>query len=96
MEFWTTLSTNFLVLVIGSVLATISYLAYRREQERSFRIAALGFVLVTLGNLTVVVYQTMVKGSYVLDGLELLRLQTIQGALILLGFSTLFYSLHRY
>jgi hypothetical protein len=50
----------------------------------------------TGGVLTIATYQTMVKRSYVLGGVELLRLQTIQGILILLGFSTLLYSLYRY
>ena len=95
-EFWTTVSTNLVVFVIGSILAVISYLAHRREQDRSFQIAALGFVFVTLGNLTILVFQTIVKRSYFLTGVELLRAQTMEGGLLLIGFLSLFYSLYRY
>ena len=95
-ELWSTLSFNLLILLVGGVLATISSLAYRREGDRSFLVATLGFVATTGGVLTIATYQTMVKRSYVLGGVELLRLQTIQGILILLGFSTLLYSLYRY
>lgn len=95
-EFWTTVSANLLILVLGSALATISYLAYRRERERSFRLAALGFAFVTLGNLTTIIYQTTIKRSYFLGGPELLRLQTIGGTLVMVGLLVLLYSLYRH
>lgn len=95
-EFWSALSTNALILLVGGALAVISYAAYRREQERSFQMAALGFVFITFGNLLIVIYQVGVKGSYLLGGLELLRIQTIQGTLVLFGLALLVYSLYRY
>ncbi|WP_160134794.1 DUF7521 family protein [Halococcus salsus] len=95
-EFWTTLSASVLVFLAGSVLATISYLAYRRERDRSFQFAALGFGLVTAGNLVIVVYQVGVKGSFLLGGLELLRIQTLSGVLVVVGLLSLLYSLYRY
>lgn len=95
-EFWTAVSTNVLILVVGGVLAGISYLAYRRERDRSFLVAALGFAFVTLGNLVVVIYQVGVKGSYLLARLELLRIQTVQGSLVGVGLVLLLYSLYRY
>lgn len=95
-EFWAALSTNVLILVVGSVLAVISYLAYRRERDRSFQIAALGFGLVTAGNLVIVVYQIGIKRSFLLGGIELLRVQTVSGTLVVLGLVSLLYSLYRY
>ena len=95
-EFWTTLSANVLILIVGGVLATISYLAHRRESDRSFLIAAFGFACVTIGNLVIVVYQIGVKGSFLLGGIELLRVQTLSGMLVVVGLLSLLYSLYRY
>ncbi|EMA36451.1 DUF7521 family protein [Halococcus hamelinensis] len=95
-EFWTTLSASVLVLLVGGVLAAISYLAYRRERDRSFQLAALGFGLVATGNVVIVVYQVGIKGSFLLGGLELLRIQTLSGVLVVLGLLSLLYSLYRY
>ena len=95
-EFWTTASTNLIILLTGGTLSVISYLAYQREQKRSFQIAALGFVLLTLGNLTIVIYQTFVAGSYFLGGIELLRIQSIGGGIAAFGLLILLYSLYRF
>lgn len=94
-EFWTTLSSNILVLLMGGALTVISYLAFRRERDRSFQIAALGFLFLVLGNITLMIYQIFVNRSYFLGGRELLGIQTIQGVLIALGFLFLLYSLYR-
>lgn len=67
-EFWTTISTNLLILLSGGILSSISYLAYQREQDRSFQIAALGFAFITIGNLTILIYQVLVSKSYFLGG----------------------------
>jgi hypothetical protein len=95
-EFWTTLSANILIFVIGGMLAVISSMAYQRKRDRSFQIAAFGFGLITVGNLVLVVYQIGVNRSYLLGGLELLRMQTISGMLVVVGLLSLLYSLYRY
>ena len=95
-EFWTFVSTNVLVFLLGGGLTVTSYLAYRREQDRSFLVAAIGFAFVSLGSVLAAIYQILIKGSFYLGGLELLRLQTLQGALSAAGLLILVYSLYRY
>lgn len=94
---WAFVLANALVFVFGSVLAGLSYVAYRQSGGRaSFRIAAAGFGVVVLGGLVEPVYQLGVRGDFLLDGTELMVLQTAEGVLIALGLGLLFYAIARH
>lgn len=95
-ELWAFLFSNILVFALGGGLAGISFLAYRRSGERSFRAAGVGFGLITVGTLVEAVYELGIRGSYQLGGREMLALHTVEGLLIAAGLSALFYSLRRY
>lgn len=95
-EFWTFVSVNVFVALLGGGLTATSYLAYRREGDPSFWVAAVGFALVSLGSMLAFIYQIFVTHTYSLGGLELLRLQTLQGALGATGLLILVYSVYRY
>lgn len=95
-ELWAFLLSNALVLVLGGALTAISFLASRRSGQRSFRNAALGFGLITLGALVEAVYELGIRGSYHLNGKELLVLHTVEGIFIAVGLAALFYSLRNH
>lgn len=95
-ELWAFVASNVFVLLVGGSMATLSYRAYRRTRTASFRIAAAGFALITVGALVEAVYELGIRGTYVLGGRELLTLHTVEGILIGLGLAGLFYSLHRH
>ncbi|MFC5972041.1 hypothetical protein ACFPYI_11940 [Halomarina salina] len=94
-ELWTTAVSTLLLLVVGGALAAVSYLAYRREERRSLRTATVGFALLTAGSVVIPFYQSVVRRSYVLGGVELLRLQTVQTTMVALGLLALVYSLYQ-
>lgn len=91
--FWTFVLTNLFVFVVGSALTYLSYAAYQRVGQRSFRYAILGFGTVTVGSLTELVYELLIERGNELDMTELLVLRTGESALIGLGLVFLFYSL---
>jgi len=63
MEFRAFVASNVLVLLVGGVLAALSYLAFRRNEDRAFRVSAGGFVLITAGALAEAVYEICVRGT---------------------------------
>lgn len=95
-EFWAFIATNLLVLVTGGGMTALSVAAYRRAGTPSFRIAAVGFTLITIGALVEAIYELGIRGTYALSGRELLALHTVEGFLIAGGLALLFYSLQRY
>jgi hypothetical protein len=95
-EFWTFILSNLLVLLLGGVLAALSFRAYRRNGRRSFQWAAVGFGLVTFGSLVEAIYELGIRGSYELSGRELLALHTVEGVVIAFGLAVLFYSVKQY
>ena len=93
-ELWTFVLANVSLFVVSSVLTGLSYLAYRRSDDRSsFRFASVGFGLVVLGGLVEPLYQLVVRGDYNITGSELLLLQTGEGFLIAGGLGILFYAI---
>jgi hypothetical protein len=94
-EFYAFLLSNLLTLALGGAIAGLSYRAYRRAGEGTFRTAAVGFGLITLGSVGEGVYELGIRG-YDLSGRELLALHTVEGPVIAVGLATLFYSLTQY
>lgn len=96
-EFWTFIASNLLVLVLGGIMTALSYLAYRRTEDRpSLKWAVWGFGFITFGTLVEAIYELGIRGSYELGGRELLALHTVEGILIAIGLAALFYSLRQY
>ena len=99
-ELWAFILANTLLFLISSVLAGLSYLAYRHSGGRqSYRNAAVGFGFVVFGGLVEPAYQLGVedvKNGYALSGNELLLLQAGEGILIATGLGLLFYAITRH
>lgn len=95
-EFWAFLLSNLLVLVLGGVLTGLSFTAFRRSHTPAFRSATAGFGAITLGALVEAIYELGIRGTYHLNGRELLALHSVEGVLIALGLAALFYSLRQY
>lgn len=96
-EFWLFVLSNILVLVLGGVLTGLSLAARRRSPgNRAFLGASVGFGTITLGTLVEAGYELGVRGSYHLGGRELLALHTVEGVLVAVGLTALFYSLRQY
>lgn len=95
-EFWAFLLGNAGTLLVGGGLTALSYRAYVRTHRDALRIAASGFGLVTLGSLVEVGYELGIRGSYHLDGRELLALHTVESVVIMLGLVLVFVSLSQY
>lgn len=95
-ELWAFVLANAGLFVVSSVLTGLSYLAYRRDERPTFKLASVGFGLVVLGGLVEPVYQLVVRGDYNITGSELLLLQTGEGVLIAGGLGVLFYAITRH
>lgn len=93
-EVWAFVLANIGLFIVSSVLAVLSYVAYRQSHgQRSYLISTVGFVFVVLGGLVEPVYQFAVRGDSNLNGTELLWLQTGEGILIAIGLGLLFYAI---
>lgn len=96
-EFWMFIASNLLVLVMGGIMTTLSLQAARRNTDHpSLKWAVWGFGVITFGTLVEAIYELGIRGSYELNGRELLALHTVEGVLIALGLGALFYSLRQY
>ena len=95
-ELWAFVLSNFLLLLMGGILMGLSYRAYYRSGNGSFRAASAGFGVITVGSLVEIIYELGIRGSYHLSGRELLALHTVEGVLIATGMAILFYSVARY
>lgn len=94
-DFWALTLARALVFVVGGAFATLSYLAYRRNQKGSLLGAVVGFALITLGLAIEYTYAVGVKRSVNLTGTEVARLQTAEGIVIVVGFVVIAYALYR-
>lgn len=93
-ELWAFVLANASLFVAASVLAGLSYLAYRRSDGgSSYKFASIGFGSIVLGGLVEPLYQLVVLGDYNITGTELLLLQTGEGLLIASGLGILFYAI---
>lgn len=95
-ELWAFVLANIGLFVISSVLAGVSYVAYRQSGDQaSYRLATIGFGFVSLGGLVEPVYQLIVRDgpSVTVTGTELLWLQAGEGILIAGGLGLLFYAI---
>lgn len=95
-EFWLFVASNFTSLVLGVVLTAVSATAARRSGQDAFRVAAVGFGLITAGSIVEGVYELGIRDSFVLPGDELLVLRTVEGLLITVGMAALYLSIRRY
>ena len=96
-EVWTFLVSNLVVLAFGGVLTSLSLIAYLENPEnRAFGAATAGFGAITAGSIVEAVYELGIRGSYELGARELLALHTVEGILVALGLTLLFYSIRQY
>lgn len=85
------------IFIVSSLLAGLSFLAYRQSDgTATFRMAGIGFAFVCLGGLVEPTYQLVVRGDTLLNGAELLWLQSGEGLLITLGLCLLFFAITRH
>lgn len=94
-EFWMFIASNILLLCAGGALTLLSYLAYRRGENKSLLGGVIGFAIVTIGTLIEVIYELGIRGSYNLDGNELLIIHTVEGVVIAGGLFLIFFSVTR-
>ena len=93
-ELWAFILANTGLFAITSVLAGLTYLAYRQSDARtSYLTATVGFGFVALGGLVEPVYQLGIQSDYALSGTELLWLQAGEGTLIAIGLGLVFYAI---
>lgn len=94
-ELWAFILANALLFLISSLLAVLSYIAYRQSKgKRMFLTATAGFWLVVLGGLVEPLYQLGMAGDYNISGTELLWLQTGEGILIASGLGLLYFAIY--
>lgn len=84
---------NFLTLLLGGILSILSYRVYRRRKTRSFKVATIGFVTITVASIIEAVYEIGVRRSFELSGEELILLHTVESLLLAAGLGLLFYSI---
>ena len=94
-EFWLLTISRLLIFLLAGTFAVLSLLAYRREGKRSLLGAILGFVFVCAGFVFEWTYEFGVKGDLFFSGSELARVQTVEGALLFVGFALLLFSVSR-
>ncbi|MFH5800823.1 hypothetical protein [Haladaptatus sp. CMAA 1911] len=94
-EFFGFLLVNILTLIFGSVLSILSYHAYRRRKIQSFKIATIGFVIITIGTIVEAIYEIGIRRSFELTGQELIILHSMESLLLAIGLGLLFYSITR-
>lgn len=93
-EFWVYVLANTGLFVVGSVLAGLSFLAYRRSDgERSYRLATVGFGFVVLGGLVEPFYLFIIQKNETITETEMLLLQAGEGTLLTFGLGALFYGI---
>lgn len=96
-EIWLLVALNFLGFILGLVITSVSYYAYRSgDRKRSLRNATVGFGLLTLGTAIEPAYQLGVKRTHVLASEQNVTLQVLEGLLLSLGFLILFLSIYKY
>ena len=95
-EIWTLTIVRLLLVAFASGFTVVSYLAYRRERTRPLLGAVVGFVVITFGLLVELVYEIAIKGSFFLTEAEVVRLQLVEGTILVVGFLILLYSINNY
>lgn len=94
-EFFGFIFVNILTLVFGGILSILSYRAYSRRKIRSFKIATIGFVVITIGSIIEAIYEIGIRRSFELTGKELIILHSLESLLLAIGLGLLFYSITR-
>lgn len=95
--FWSFIVANFGVVVGGSLLAGLSYLAYQRSNgQRSYRFATISFGLIVLAGCTDLIYLAGFAVNYYMGVTELLFLSIGEDILFAAGLGLLFYAITQY
>lgn len=95
-QFAVFLALKGIILVGGGALAAVGFGVYRRTGNATFRRAAVGFAMVTLGatvDAVYGIYEVLFRRQYALTGVELLAVNTVESLLIAGGLGLLFYSI---
>lgn len=92
-EFFGFVLVNILTFVFGSILSILSYRAYNRRKNQTFKIATAGFIIITVGSITEAVYEIGIRRSFELTQQELIILHTSESLLLAIGLGLLFYSI---
>ncbi|MFH5801084.1 hypothetical protein [Haladaptatus sp. CMAA 1911] len=94
-EIWTLTVVRILLVGFAGGFTVISYLAYRREGTSSLFGAIFGFLLITFGLIVELFYEVGIKGSFFLTEVEVIRLQLVEGLILIAGFVILLYSISK-
>ena len=94
-EFWLLTISRLVIFLLAGVFAVLSLLAYRREGKRSLLGAIVGFLFVCAGFVFEWTYEFGVKGDLFFTGSELAQVQTVEAALLFVGFALLLVSVYR-
>lgn len=86
-------AVNILTLIFGGILSALSYRAYSRRKIKSFKIATIAFVIITIGSVIEAIYEIGVRRSFELSGQELIILHSAESLLLAIGLGLLFYSI---
>lgn len=96
-EIWLLIAVNFLGFILGTIITSLSYYAYRSgERNVSLRNATVGFGLLTLGMAMEPAYQIGLQRTHVLASEQNVTLQVLEGFVFALGFLILFLSIYKY
>lgn len=94
---WLLVAVNFLGFILGTIITSISYYAYRSgDRNSSLRNAIIGFGFLTLGTAIEPLYQLSIQRTHILASEQNITLQVIEGVVLSLGFLILFFSIYRY
>ncbi len=97
LELWAFIFANTLLFLMGSLLMTLSFIAYyQNPRVKSYKISTIGFGFIVLGGLVDPVYRLGIRGEYFLNGTERLLLQSSEGVLLSVGLGLLFYAIVRH
>lgn len=95
-EAWSLVAIRALLGLIAIGFAGLSFVAYRREKTSALKRAIVGFLLIGVGLVVEIVYAILIKGDFFLTEMEVIRLQLIEGVIIVGGFTALLYSISGY
>ena len=94
--FWAFIIANMGPVVAGGILATLSYVAYRRNGQSSYRLATIGFGLVVAGSLVHPAFLFSWSVNFQITGQELLLLSIAEDIMLTAGLGIIFLAITRH